>query len=335
MNQPFHSFFEPNPQQVRMEEEKNKLKKDATYIGVLSIALTLVMESAFTVLVLTLIRCGVFSAEQLEDPYLGLGNTMYMIMYIGIYVFALLVPAVVVSFLFKKRFFPLSPAKPVRFEVAFLSILGAVGLCMLSNIINSYLITIFTEVGLEVPEAPQTMEQTIPSLALNLFTMAVLPALLEEIIYRGYILRTLRPYGNLFAVLVSSALFSLMHGNLRQIPFAFIVGLVLGYLYVVTDNIWMPAAVHFTNNAFSVLMEYAGFFLPEEKVGFFYTIAIYGLLLLGIIAAILLLMFYKKHLSAPRVETALPAGKRVSALLTTPLFLISVILYAILVIMGS
>ena len=335
MNQPFNSFFVPNPQQTRMDEEKHLLKRDATYIGVLSIALTLVMELAFTALVLTLISIGLFSPEQLEDPYLGLGNTAYMLMYSGVYVFALLVPAVIVSICFKKSFFPFTPAKPVKFEVAFLGIIGAVGFCMLSNIINSYMITVFTEVGLDVPEAPQTMEKTIPSLALNLFTMAVLPALLEEMIYRGYILRTLRPYGNVFAVLVSSALFSLTHGNLRQIPFAFIVGLVLGYLYVITDNIWMPVAVHFTNNAFSVLMEYTGFYLPEDRVGFFYAVAIYGLLLIGIIAALILMIRYRHYLAVPKVNTALAANKRTSTLLTTPLFLTAIILYAILLMIGS
>lgn len=335
MNHPFNPFFIPNPQQIRMEEEERNLKKAATYIGVLSISLTAVMESAFTILVLALINIGVLNPEQLDLPYLGVGNTAYMLIYIGVYVFALLVPAVVVSFFFKKRYFPISPAKPVRFSVAFLGIIGAVGLCMLSNIINSYLITIFTEVGLSVPEAPQTMENTIPSLALNLFTMAVLPALLEEMIYRGYILRTLRSFGNVFAVIVSSALFSLMHGNLRQIPFAFIVGLVLGYLYVITDNIWMPIAVHFTNNAFSVLMEYAGFYLPEDRVDVFYAMAIYGLLFVGIIAAILLLVRYKRDLVIPKVDCALPVSKRVSTLLTAPLFLISVILYAIILILGA
>lgn len=335
MNQPFQLYTEPNFQQIHTDEEKRNLKKDATYIGVLSIALTVFMEFTFTILVLALIYGGVFSPDQLSEPYLGLNNTHYMLLYICVYVFALLVPAVLVSFFFKKRFCPFSPAKPVKFEVATFAIIGAMGTCMLSNIINTYFSAFFTEVGLDVPEAPQTMVNTPISLLLNIFTMAVLPALLEEMVYRGYILRTLRPYGNLFAIVVSSALFSLMHGNLRQIPFAFIVGLVLGYLYVVTDNVWMPIAVHFGNNCFSVLLEYAGFYLPEERIGVFYTLAIYGLLFLGIIAAIVLFIRSKKSLAVPKSKNYLTVGQKTATLLTNPLFLISILLYAFLLILES
>lgn len=335
MMQPHNPFYHPDEQQLLADDERNKLRKDATYVGVLSIALTLVMQFAFTILVLVLMQFGLFAPEQLSLPDLGLGNTGYMFLYIGVYVFALFVPAVVVSLLFKKRFFPLAPTRPVKFGVAFLGIIGAIGLCMFSNIINSILLTFFSEVGLDVPEAPQTMVNTPLSLALNLFTMAVLPALLEEMIYRGYILRTLSSYGSWFAIIVSSALFSLMHGNLRQIPFAFFVGLVLGYLYTATDNIWIPIAVHFTNNAVSVLMEYGSFYLTEERANWFYAAFIYGLVFVGIIALIVLLVLYKKDLSLPQTIHWLSTGKRTTALLSTPFFLISIILYLVLLLMGS
>ena len=333
MNQPFYPFYPHDPILYQAQEEKRKLKKDATYIGVLSIVLTMVMQFTFTVFVIAFLRLGLIVPEQLSDPFLGLGNTAYMFFYSGIYVFALLIPAVVVSLCFKRRFWPLAPAKPVPFSFAFFGIIGAMGTCMLANIINSYILTFFSEIGLSVPEVPETMVPTPISLVLNLFAIAVLPALLEEMIYRGYILRTLRPYGNMFAVLISSMLFSLMHGNLRQIPFAFIVGLVLGFLYVVSDNIWLSVAVHFTNNAISVVMEYCGFFLPEERVGIYYALVIYCLTFVGIISAIILFVMHKKRLEVPKTRIVLSTSNRTSALFSTPLFLISILLYAVLLFM--
>ena len=130
-------------------------------------------------------------------------------------------------------------------------------------------------------------------------------------------------------------LFGLMHGNLRQVPFAFIVGLVLGLLYVITDNIWLPIVVHFCNNAISVLMEYFGFFLAEESVGYFYALVIYGLVFLGIVAAIVLSIFYKKQLVIPKIHTNHSPAKRAAVLFTAPLFLLSVIVYVVLLFMGS
>ena len=52
----------------------------------------------------------------------------------------------------------------------------------------------------------------------------------EELIFRGFVLRSLRPYGKRFAILGSAFLFGLFHGNLLQTPYAFLVGLVLGYV---------------------------------------------------------------------------------------------------------
>lgn len=327
------SYTSSSERDLRRKKEKNRLRSDAAYIGALSLALTIVMEYAFSFVVTLLVKCGAFSAENLRMPYLGLDNTLYMCLYMSVYICALLIPALIVSFCFKKRFFPFAPTKPVPFSIAFFGVLAAIGLCMLANIINSYIVYFFTEMGLNVPDAPQTMVETPTSLALNLFTIAALPALLEEMIYRGYILRTLRPYGNFFAIMVSSLLFSLMHGNLRQIPFALIVGLVLGTLYVLTNNIWLPITVHFANNAISVLMEYFAFSLPEFYQGIFYALIIYGLVAVGTFCTIIFLVCCIKHLRVRKSETALNFVDRVSALLSTPLFISALLMYFLLLIM--
>lgn len=336
MNQTSNSFYPSSTDQdMRRKQEKSRLRSDASYIGALSLALTFVMQYAFSFILIVLVKCGVFSADNLSETYLGLDNTTYMYLYMTVYALSLLLPALIVSLCFKKRFSPFAPAKAVPFGVAFFGVLAAIGLCMLSNIINSYILYFFNEMGWSVPDAPQTMVETPTSLALNLFTMALLPAFLEEMIYRGYILRTLRPYGNFFAILISSLLFSLMHGNLRQIPFAFMVGLVLGSLYVSTNNIWLPIAVHFTNNAISVLMEYFAFSLPTANQNLFYAVVIYGLVALGVLCAIILFLGYHKRLRIRRVTTSLKFGDRSAALISSPLFVTAVLTYLLLLVLNS
>lgn len=336
MYQPFSPFYNPpSAIELQRQREKQSLRRDACYIGVLSVALTLVMQFAFTFIVLLLVRCGVLSADKLTEPNLGLGNTGYMFLYMSVYVLSLFVPTLIVSLCFKKRFFPFSPAKPVPFGIAFFGIVAAVGLCMLANIVNSYILYYFESLGLYVPQAPQTMVETPTSLWLNLFTMAVLPALLEEMIYRGYILRTLRPYGDLFAVVISSLLFSLMHGNLRQVPFAFLVGFVLGLLYVCTNNIWLPIAVHFANNAISVLMEYFSFSLPQASHGLFYTLVIYGLVALGMLCLAILMLVYLKRLRLSRTNTVLSVSGKFGAVFSSVWFVLSVVLYVVLLLIGA
>lgn len=334
MYQPFLPF-DPEYrawEQARVDE-KRRLRRSASFVGTLSLSLTLVMEVIFTVVVIVMARMGMLSAEDLSDPFLGLGNTAYLILYSCIYTSALLIPSVVVALCFGERKSPFSPtsATPVGFVI--LIIVGAVGMCMLSNIVNSFVLAIFSEVGLEVPDAPQMMEDTPTSFLLNLFVIAVLPALLEEMIYRGYILRVLRGHGDVYAILVSSMLFSLMHGNLRQIPFAFIVGMVLGYVYVVTDNIWVPIAIHFANNAISVVMEYFSFSLSVGAQNAFYGIIIYGLAAVGVFSVIFLCICYHRRMRVAKQVGLLSASDRFIVLFSTPLFLVSLALYLILLLM--
>lgn len=85
----------------------------------------------------------------------------------------------------------------------------------------------------------------------------------EEILFRGLVLRSLRPYGKKFAILVSSLLFGLFHGNLMQAPFAFVVGLMMGYV-ALEYNIWWAVVLHLINNlVFADLLPRILVFLPH------------------------------------------------------------------------
>ena len=69
----------------------------------------------------------------------------------------------------------------------------------------------------------------------------------EELLFRGYILRTLQPFGKRFAVLTSAFLFGVFHGNLLQAPYALIMGLLLGYITVEYSLVW-AVLLHMFNN---------------------------------------------------------------------------------------
>lgn len=69
----------------------------------------------------------------------------------------------------------------------------------------------------------------------------------EEVLFRGYVLHTLKPYGKRFAVFASAFLFGMFHGNLMQTPYAFLVGLVLGYTAVEYSIFW-AIGLHMFNN---------------------------------------------------------------------------------------
>lgn len=316
---------------AKQSREKAHLRNDATFVGAISIALTLVTQYAYSFIVKILMSFGVLSG----NPYYTLDNTGFLLFYSAVWAFSFLLPSLMVSHLYGRKFVPLSPSRPVPILFAVLLIFGAVGFCMVSNIINSFVSMFFREMGANVPDAPQMMVNTPTSFLLNLFTVAVLPALLEEMVWRGYILRSLRGYGDGFAVVVSSLLFGLMHGNLRQIPFAFIVGLVLGYLYVQTNNIWIPIIVHFINNSISTVMEYVSFSCSPEFVGWLTLNVLYGgLISLGLLSILILFTAYRDKMRLKKHSSSLSIVGRYRALFATPLFVSAVFLYIVLVILG-
>ena len=69
----------------------------------------------------------------------------------------------------------------------------------------------------------------------------------EEVLFRGLLLRMLEPLGKKFAIFTSALLFGIFHANVVQTPFAFLVGLVLGYVAMEYSMAW-AMVLHMINN---------------------------------------------------------------------------------------
>ena len=77
--------------------------------------------------------------------------------------------------------------------------------------------------------------------------MGVVAPVFEEILFRGVVLKILRPYGKKFAIIASAFLFGVFHGNVIQTPFAFLVGLILAYVTLEYSIGW-AMVLHMFNN---------------------------------------------------------------------------------------
>lgn len=79
--------------------------------------------------------------------------------------------------------------------------------------------------------------------------VCIIAPLMEELLFRGVILGGfLRRYEPTKAIVLSSVLFSLFHWNIYQMPSAFILGALLGWLYYISRSIWPSVFAHFFNN---------------------------------------------------------------------------------------
>jgi membrane protease YdiL (CAAX protease family) len=92
----------------------------------------------------------------------------------------------------------------------------------------------------------------------NIFMIAMLPALGEELIFRGTLQRILARWtGNIHvAIIVSGFLFSLMHMQFYGFFPRWLLGVMFGYLMVWSGTLWLPIFAHFVNNAVAVVVSW-------------------------------------------------------------------------------
>ena len=100
----------------------------------------------------------------------------------------------------------------------------------------------------------------VGDLIFNLFIMALLPAVSEELFFRGAFQKVFLRLTNIpwLAILISASIFALLHGTLLKLVPIFTLGLLLGIVYHITRNIWYTITIHFINNGFALIAVYYG-----------------------------------------------------------------------------
>lgn len=123
---------------------------------------------------------------------------------------------------------------------------------------------------------------------LNLIIIALLPAVVEEFIFRGLILNGYKRRNPLMAILLSAFLFGLLHMNLNQFSYAFVIGIVFGFLAYATGSLLPSILGHFIINGTSVLITHLTADSTQEpvatevKIGIVEYISVY--LTIGMVA---------------------------------------------------
>jgi membrane protease YdiL (CAAX protease family) len=152
--------------------------------------------------------------------------------------------------------------KPAGLAAPFLLLVLGTGI-VLSDVSN------LIEYFLPVPATLRELFQEMSDLSMHPYgsflAIVVMAALTEETVFRGLVLRGLlgekRPWR---AVVISSALFAVMHLNPWQLATAFVAGLILGWAYLRTQSLGLCIAGHALNNAVSLFAPV----LPFKIVGF-------------------------------------------------------------------
>lgn len=119
--------------------------------------------------------------------------------------------------------------------------------------------------ALDLPVTDLVGQTSVDTLGPAMFLyVCVLGPVAEELLFRGLLLRTLAPFSKKLAIFASALLFGLFHGNLLQTPYAFVLGLVLGYCALEYRLVW-AMLLHVGNNLlFACLLPRALATLPTD-----------------------------------------------------------------------
>lgn len=150
-----------------------------------------------------------------------------------------------------------------------------------SIIVNAISLLVQASVGIEFTSGLEELTMTgVSGFCMGTISMAIIPAIIEEFAIRGVVMQPLRRFGDVFAIIASAFVFSIMHGNMAQIPYTVVGGVYLGYLVIATGSIWPSIIVHFVNNMYSVVIMAVSTAFGQSASG------VAGILMIGIFIVI-------------------------------------------------
>lgn len=154
----------------------------------------------------------------------------------------------------------------------------------------------------------------------------ILPPILEEFVFRGIILHSLTKFGNVFAIIISSIMFALVHRNIAQGIHAFIMGCIMAYFVLRTDNLKTSMIIHFANNLYAVINGLIHYYLPVQ-IGRILSISmLFLLLLIGLITLFPLTRIHYQDLNNVNTPSPLSAKKYLT-MFTTPSAVLMLVVY--------
>jgi membrane protease YdiL (CAAX protease family) len=104
----------------------------------------------------------------------------------------------------------------------------------------------------------------MPGLLFNIFMVAVLPAIGEELLFRGVIQRIFINWTNNYhwGIWIAAIIFSGFHLQFYGFLPRLMLGAMFGYFLVWTGSMWVPILAHFVNNTMGVI----GFYLMDKQI---------------------------------------------------------------------
>lgn len=177
------------------------------------------------------------------------------------YVF-ILIPIIVFTIITKPDIKETFRLKPINLSVSVLTVIMAAGAWFVSIFLTLIVYHIYSVI-FGRPANP--IDDIIPiNMYLGMFLIALTPAVCEEALFRGIVLRAYENRGTVKAIIISACLFALIHFSIIRAVGPFIIGILAGYLVVKANSIIPGILTHMTFNGISLCIFYSSKTMPQQ-----------------------------------------------------------------------
>ena len=215
-----------------------------------------------------------------------------------------------------------------------LSLLMSMVTNIILQILKSLLHLNFTDISFDFGDG-------IGGFIVSFVSLSIFAPFFEEIIFRSAVYRHTEIMGQSFAVVFSAIVFALMHGNLEQLPYTFVMGLGFAYLFAKTRSLLIPMLLHFLTNTTTVIFtsiigttdtDELSTLLSNRNFAAVIPTVLYSLIIYGIIIAAIVLGIIELVRAIRRRERLMGSifpisgAKKTAVFLTAPVTIITLIL---------
>lgn len=312
-----------SPQEFIRHNEKRQITKTSNGLGIYILSYFLTMMFSSTIL------SSVFSSY--------LTNTSFTFLVdIFVSVFSAFIPGLFYFLLSKNKPSQLIKANRVGFVKIIPLLFIGMAFSMLSNIATSLVQSNMMFFGLENSIDFSNDVYSVQEMLLYFVSTALVPAFAEEFAFRGILMGSLRKYGDVFSILISSIIFGAMHGNIVQIPFAFMLGLIFGYIDCKTNSIVPSILIHFCNNFYSVLMDIlsCNTYLSDNLIMAIQYLLMAVFCIIGLLSFVYIAKTNKEFFKMTSTEpngygnsNALSLGEKIKEALLSPAIIVLLVLF--------
>ena len=177
----------------------------------------------------------------------------------------------------------------------------------------------------------------------SVLSLAAVPAVCEELLFRGFVLSAWESRGTRYAIGVTAVLFALLHGNLYGIPAYLLVGAVAGFLAFALDSVYAAMVYHTVYNTACLVIPYLAAGQAGEDVAIdaaaVFSLAVQAVMIAAMMAmTIMTLRLRAGHagiVAIPRIRRPLEGRERAMLLAAVLAMVASMVILLILTMQGG